>query len=114
MGNNNFLASHAGLGTAGVLLACLLFAWPPACSYLLSVAILVWACHHLRRACDALEHDQIEADGMALPPSEQPELSGLDADSVRSQLGAADRGWLEPAGRGLSDQGSDENVRRQG
>lgn len=64
----NFLLTRWGKGTAGVLLACLLLAWPPAIAYVTAVVLLVYASHQLR-----LAFHELEADAVVLPTGECPD-----------------------------------------
>jgi hypothetical protein len=55
MSVTEFLNSPSGKGTVGVVLAAVLFAWPPALSWVVAVVALLFGCWHLREAFRRLE-----------------------------------------------------------
>ena len=54
-----FLFSHAGKGTAGVVVADLLTACPPALSWLTAGCLLCWAIGHFRMAFRSLHSGRL-------------------------------------------------------
>jgi hypothetical protein len=55
MSLTEFLYSPSGKGTAGVTLAAILFAWPPALSWLAAIVALGFGCWNLREAFRRVE-----------------------------------------------------------
>ncbi len=74
-----FLLSHAGKCTAGVCLADLLIAGPPALSWIVAGYLLYWAVGHLRQAFRLLD----------APPV--PPVTDRNAVAVEATRGVPDR-----------------------
>jgi hypothetical protein len=60
------LHTHAGKGTVGITLAALLLAWPPALSWMVAAAAIVFAAGQFRRSFERIDascgiRDQPEA-----------------------------------------------------
>ena len=62
-----YFSTHAGRGVLGVSLAALLLAWPPACSWIVAVYLLLWAADHLRISFREIEHVDDIRGGMGVP-----------------------------------------------
>ncbi len=96
-----FLSSHAGRGTAGVLLAVLLLGWPPACAYILAVFLLAWATGQFKQAIrEAEDAEAIEAAGEILPAVERGAGAGSLPAGARPSLGRDDVGRALAVRRG--------------
>jgi hypothetical protein len=93
-----FVRTHAGRGTLGVYLACLLIAWPPSLSWMVAACVLWWSIRHLRMAFRWLDAESqpwpaafVLREGAA--PALVPIFAGTgDALDMATQLDMAARG----------------------
>jgi len=98
------IATRSARGIAGICIGLLLIVWPPACSWLLAVFLLVWGAEQLKEAFLELEFAQNQSDRVALPPGQCPELTGGDPALPGSPLEQPYLGRALPAGGRRPDQ----------
>ena len=83
MNHDRCLASHAAKGALGVSLAALLLAWPPACSWIVAVYLLLWAADQLRLSFREIEHADGIRGGVGVPARRFTEAEVVRVDDSR-------------------------------
>jgi hypothetical protein len=86
-----FFSSHAGKGTAGVLLADLFIAWPDALSWMVAGCALWWAIQHFRQAFRSLDAESEPMEEVTVTAT--AEVTPLDRATQHENLPAVVPGW---------------------